>query len=167
MGLKWRGLRVSSFLVSTSPTNYCGPKTPRQFVRGHSTTFFPLRRLKIFGMGHQKVYSCTIESVLTGCITTWYGNCSVSDRKALQRVMRTSQYITGAKRPDIQDLYTRLCQRKAQKLVKDSSHQSHRLFSLLLHDKRHRSVKSKSKRVLNSFYLQAISIYHSSVNAKL
>jgi hypothetical protein len=36
-----------------------------------------------------------------------------SDRKALQRVVRTAQYITGAKLPVIQDLYTRWCQRKA------------------------------------------------------
>uniref|UniRef100_A0A4W5KGQ6 Rapamycin-insensitive companion of mTOR N-terminal domain-containing protein n=1 Tax=Hucho hucho TaxID=62062 RepID=A0A4W5KGQ6_9TELE len=34
-------------------------------------------------------YSCSIESILTGCITAWYGNCSASDRKALQRVMIT------------------------------------------------------------------------------
>jgi hypothetical protein len=43
-----------------------------------------LRRLKRFGMGHQilkRFYSCTIESILTGCITAWYGNCSFSDRK--------------------------------------------------------------------------------------
>ena len=44
---------------------------------------FPLRRLKRFGMCPQKFYSCTIESILTGCITTWYGNCSASDHKAL------------------------------------------------------------------------------------
>ena len=61
-------------------------------------------------------YNCTIESILTGCITAWYGNCSASDRKALQRVVRTAQYITGAKLPAIQDLYTRHCQRKALKL---------------------------------------------------
>jgi hypothetical protein len=39
---------------------------------------FPLRRLKRFGMGPQilkKLYSCTIENILTGCNTTWYGNC--------------------------------------------------------------------------------------------
>ncbi|CDQ78178.1 unnamed protein product [Oncorhynchus mykiss] len=29
-----------------------------------------------------------------GCITAWYGNCSASDRKALQRVVNTAQYIT-------------------------------------------------------------------------
>jgi hypothetical protein len=56
---------------------------------------FPLRRLKRFGTGPQilkSFYSCTI---LTGCIPVWYGNCSASDRKALQRVMCTAQYITS------------------------------------------------------------------------
>ena len=50
----------------------------------------------------KRFYSCNIES-----ITGWYGNCSASDRKALQRVGRTAQYITGAKLPAIQDLYPR------------------------------------------------------------
>ena len=36
-----------------------------------TTTPFPVRRLKRFGMG-------------PGCITAWYGNCSASDRKALE-----------------------------------------------------------------------------------
>ena len=64
-------------------------------------------------------------SILTGCITAWYSNCSASDRKALQMVVRTAQYITGAKLPAFQDLYTRRCQRKALKIVKDPSHPSH------------------------------------------
>ena len=53
--------------------------------------------LKIF-------YSCTIKSILTGCVNAWYGNSSASDRKALQRVVGTAQYITGAKLPAILDL---------------------------------------------------------------
>ena len=95
----------------------------------------------------KRFYSCTIEG-----ITAWYGNCLASDRTALQRVVRMAQYITGAKLSAIQDLYTRQCQRKALKIVKDSSHPSHRLFSLLPHGKRYRSAKSRSKRLLNSFY---------------
>jgi hypothetical protein len=106
-------------------------------------------------------YSCTIESILTGCITAWYGNCSATDPKALQRVMRTAQYITRAKLPAIQDLFTRWCQRKALKIAKDSSHPSHRLFSLLPHGKQYRSTNSKSKRLLNSFYPQAIRLLNS------
>ena len=59
-------------------------------------SLFPLRKLKRFGMVPEilkRFYSCNIESILTGCITAWYGNCSASDRKALQRVVRTAQYI--------------------------------------------------------------------------
>ena len=102
---------------------------------------YPHRRTNRFAMGPQiikKFYSCTIESILTSCITAWYGNCSASDCKALQRVVRMAQYITGAKLPAIQDLYTRRCQRKAPKIVKDSRHPSHRLFSLLSHDEWYR-----------------------------
>jgi hypothetical protein len=70
----------------------------------------------------KRFYSCTIESILTGCITAWYGKCLASDRKALQKVVHMAQYITGAKLPAIQGRYTRRCQRKALKIVKDSSH---------------------------------------------
>ncbi|XP_064815174.1 C-type lectin domain family 4 member F-like [Oncorhynchus masou masou] len=49
-------------------------------------------------------------------------------------VVHTAQYSTGAKLPAIQDLYTRRCQRKALKLVKDPDHPIQRLFSLLPHD---------------------------------
>ena len=93
---------------------------------------FLLIRLKRFVMGPQilkRFYSCTIESILTGCITVWYGNYSAADCKVLQRVVRMTQYITGSKLPYIQDLYTRRCPRNALEIVKDSSHPSRRLFS--------------------------------------
>ena len=66
-------------------------------MRRARRNLFLLRRLKTFGMGPQilkRFYSCTIES-----ITAQYSNC-----KALQRVVRTAQYITGAKLLAIQDI---------------------------------------------------------------
>ena len=120
---------------------------------GRTTRITPQETEKIWheSSDPQTFYSCTIESILTGCITAWYCNCSASCRKTLQRVVRMAQYITGAKHPAIQDLCTRQSQRKALKMVKDSSHPSHRLFSLLLQGKRYQSAKSRSKRLLNSF----------------
>ena len=111
-------------------------------------------------LGYLKFYSCTIESILTGCITTWYGNCSASDHKVLQRVVRTAQYIIGAKISAIQDLYNRHCQRKAHKIVKDSSHPSHRLvFSAIA-----RQAVPERKFFLNSFYPQAIRLLNNLSN---
>jgi hypothetical protein len=78
----------------------------------HDKTFPPQETLIL-----KRLYSCTMESILTGCITL-YGNCSASDRKALQSVVCTAQYITGAKLPAIKDLYNRQCQMKAHKIVR-------------------------------------------------
>ena len=124
-------------------------------VQTHQDSCEEGRRLKGFVMGPQilqKFYSC----ILTSCITTWYGNCSASDSKAQQKVVSTAQYIPGCKLPAIQDLYNRRCQRKVPKFVRDSSHPSHRLFSLVPHGKWDRRAKSRTKRLLNSFYTQAI-----------
>jgi hypothetical protein len=40
--------------------------------------------------------STAAPSRASRCITAWYGNCSASDRKALQRMVRMAQYITGS-----------------------------------------------------------------------
>ena len=64
------------------------------------------------GMRSEVAISVGAGSLYTPEVTAWYGNCSASDRKALQRVVRMAQCITA-----IQDLYTRRCQRKAVKIV--------------------------------------------------
>jgi hypothetical protein len=49
---------------------------------------FNLRRLKKCGLSPKTLtnfYRCTIESILSGCITAWYGNCTTLNRKALQK----------------------------------------------------------------------------------
>ncbi|KAK3528714.1 hypothetical protein QTP70_009941 [Hemibagrus guttatus] len=40
-------------------------------------------------------YRGTIESVLSSCITAWFGNCTVSDCKTLQRIVKTAEKIIG------------------------------------------------------------------------
>ena len=73
-------------------------KHTKTVVKRARQNLFPLRRLKRFGMGSQilkRFYSCAIENILTGCITAWYGNCSASDRKTLQRVVHTASTSPG------------------------------------------------------------------------
>ena len=98
---KFLGVHINNNLEWSKHTK-TGLKRARQ-------NLFPCRKQKIFGMGPE------ILKRLYSCITAWYGNCAASDREALQRVVRTAQYITVAKLPGIQDLYTRQCQRKALK----------------------------------------------------
>ncbi|KAK3521401.1 hypothetical protein QTP70_004339 [Hemibagrus guttatus] len=41
-------------------------------------------------------YRGTIESILSSCITASFGNCTVSDRKTLQRIVRTTEKIIAS-----------------------------------------------------------------------
>ena len=55
-------------------------KHTKTVMKRTQQNLFLLRRLKRFGMGPQilkRFYSCTTKSILAGCITAWYGNCSV------------------------------------------------------------------------------------------
>ncbi|KAI4899764.1 hypothetical protein NFI96_004022 [Prochilodus magdalenae] len=85
--------------------------------------------------------------IVTGSITTWYGSCTAIERKALQRVVRTAQYITGVPLPNLLDLYTSRCLRKTRKILKDSTHPSHCLFPQLPSGRRFRSIKSRTSRL--------------------
>ncbi|KAK3567264.1 hypothetical protein QTP86_015709, partial [Hemibagrus guttatus] len=48
-------------------------------------------------------YRGTIESVLSSCITAWFGNCTVSECKTLWRTMRTAEKIIGVPFSSIMD----------------------------------------------------------------
>ena len=73
---------------------------------------FYVRRLRTFDVNPHMLgtfYTCTVESALTGSITTLYGNCTAIERKALQKVVRTAQHITGVQLPSLLDLHTSRC----------------------------------------------------------
>ncbi|KAI5097400.1 gastrula zinc finger protein XlCGF28.1-like [Silurus meridionalis] len=101
-------------------------------------------------------YRGTIESILSSCITAWFGNCTVSDRKTLQRIVRTAEKIIGVSLPSIMDIYTTRCIRKAHSIVDDHTHPSHAYFTLLPSGKRFRSIRAVTTRLCNSFFPQAI-----------
>ncbi len=93
-----------------------------------------LRRLKIASLPPPILttfYRGTIESVLTSCITVWYGNCSAADRKTLQRTVNTAAQIIGAPLPSILDIFLARCSSKTNSIMKDPTHPSHSLFQIL------------------------------------
>ena len=61
-------------------------------------------------------YHCTITSILTNCITVWYGSCSASDRKAMQRLVKGAQRIAREPLPAIEYIYRKLCPKRAGKI---------------------------------------------------
>ncbi|KAI4872906.1 hypothetical protein NFI96_001928 [Prochilodus magdalenae] len=97
-------------------------------------------------------YRCTIESILTNCISVWYGSCSASDRKALQRVVKTAQRITGTQLPTTESVYQKRCLSRARSSIKDPSHPNHKLLTLLPSGRRYRSLLTLTTNFLPSFH---------------
>ncbi len=93
---------------------------------------------------------------LTQCISVWYGNSSNQDCKAMQRVVRLAERISGSALPSLQDIYLKRCKSRAAKILKDSTHPGNHLFCLLPSGKRLRSMMAKTGRLRRSFFHQTI-----------
>ncbi len=120
--------------------------------KGPQRLFF-LRLLKKFGLSSKilkQFYSCIVESILTGCITAWYGKCTALNRKAMKRIVQTAQHIVGGKLHSLQDIYTQWSVRKARKIIRDSCHPSDELFSLLPSGRRYSSIRTRTSRTASS-----------------
>lgn len=154
---KFLGVHISEDLTWTLNTSSLVKKA-------HQRLFF-LRRLRKAHLSPQilgNFYPCAIESILTYCITVWYGNCTAHDRKTLQRVVKTAQRVTGTPLPVIKSIYDRRCLRKAQTIIKDSSHPNHSLFTLLPSGRRYRNLASKTSRLRKSFFPSTVIYLNSS-----
>ena len=105
-------------------------------------------------------YRCTIESILSGCITAWYGSCSAQDHKELQKVMNVAQSITQTSLPSIDSVYTSRCNGKAANIIKDPTHLDI-LSSTTFHQERNTKVwahvptdsRTASSLLLSDFWM--------------
>ncbi len=147
---KFLGVHITEDLTWTTNPKSISKKAQQRlhFLRRLKRASLPPSILTTF-------YRGTIESVLTSCITVWYGNCCAADRKTLQRTVNTAAKIIGAPLPSILDIFLTRCSSKAKSIVEDPTHPSHSLFQLLPSGRRYRSIRARSARLLNSFFPQA------------
>ncbi len=113
----WRESAALNSWGCTSRRISPGPPTPCHSPRRHNSAYTFFRRLKRASLPPPILttfYRGTIESVLTSCITVWYGNCSAADRKTLQRTVNTAAKIIGAPLPSILDIFLARCSSKNQ-----------------------------------------------------
>ena len=153
---KFLGTHISADMTWTTNTSSLVKKA-------HQRLFFlrTLRKNQLSSTILVNFYRCAIESILTNCATVWYGSCSVAERKALQRVVKTAQRITGTPLPAIEHIQRKRCLHRARSILKDSSHPAHRLFSLLPSGRRFRCLRTRTSRLKNSFFPRAVSLLNS------
>lgn len=158
---KFLGVHITDDLTWTTNTTALVKKAQQRlhFLRRMRRASLSPSALTIF-------YRGAIESILTSSLSVWYGSCHIADQKALQRVVRTAEKITRSALPPIQDLYPSRCQRRAINIIKDPTHPSHTLFTLLPSGKRYSSMRCRTTRLSNSFFPQAIRLLNSLLRAR-
>ncbi|KAK7886936.1 hypothetical protein WMY93_026557 [Mugilogobius chulae] len=113
-------------------------------VKKSRQRLYHLRKLRQFNISvelRRTFYCSTVESVLSGCLTVWYGNATERDKKALRRVVRCAERITGTTLLYPEELYKKSCVRRAQQIMADIHHPHHDLFQWLPSGRRLRSLK--------------------------
>ncbi len=124
---KYLGVNISEDLTWT--------KHIQTQVKKARQRLYYLRQLRKFRVSAEILktfYSGAIESVLTQCISMWYGNSSNQDCKALQRVVHLAERISGSALLFLQDIYLKRCKSRAIKIIKDSNHPGN-VFSFYCH----------------------------------
>ncbi|KAK3521061.1 hypothetical protein QTP86_017277 [Hemibagrus guttatus] len=156
---KFLGVDLAEDLTWSLNTSSITKKAQQRlyFLRRLRTAHLPPLILTTF-------YRGTIESILSSYITAWFGNCTVLDRKTLQRIVRTAEKVIGVSLPSIMDIYSTRCIRKANSIVDDPTHPSHTLFTLLPSGKRYRSIRAHTSRLMNSFFPQTIRCLNRELN---
>ncbi|KAL0202443.1 hypothetical protein M9458_000461, partial [Cirrhinus mrigala] len=101
---RFLGVHITEDLTWTTNTMSLSKKAQKRlhFLRRLKRASLPPPILTTF-------YRGTIESVLTSCITVWYGNCSAADRKTLQRTVNTAAKIICTSLPSIWDIFLAQC----------------------------------------------------------
>ncbi len=102
-------------------------------------------------------YRGTIESILTSCITVWYGACNASCRKSLQRIVRAAEKIIGVSLPSLQDIYSTCLTRKALCIAGDPTHPPDtQLLQTAAIRESWRRLQARTSRLKDSFIHQAV-----------
>ncbi len=111
---KFLGVHITEDLTWTTNTMSLSKKAQQRlhFLRRLKRASLPPPILTTF-------YRGTIESVLTSCITVWYGNCSAADRKTLQQTVKHGCKDHRCPSPIHPGHFLARCSSKTNSIVKD------------------------------------------------
>ena len=150
------------FIGSTISSDLSWGNNTASLVKKRQQRMYFLRQLKIFGISPiilKRLYHAIIESVLTFPITMWFGRASYEEKAQLETLVRCASKTIGITLPIIESVYHTRCVHTSKNIVRDATHTANHCFELLKSDKRYSSVKAKTTRFRNSFYLEGIIYY--------
>ncbi len=159
---KFLGVHITEDLTWTTNTMSLSKKAQQRlhFLRRLKRASLPPPILNTF-------YRGTIESVLTSCITVWYGNCKCCWPQDPPADSEHGCKDHRCPLPSILDIFLARCSSKTNSIVKDPTHPSHSLFQLLPSGRRYRSIRGPLRQTAQQLFPQAVRALNSNHPAPL
>ena len=107
-------------------------------------------------------YKAMVESVMSFCITCWFGNASGKDRSKINQIVRTA-FKMSVKPTAVEDLFLNFCRNVTEKIIKDQKHPLP--YVLFRSGKRLNVMYQRTSRFKNLFVSQSIKSFSSVFNS--
>lgn len=120
-----------------------------------------LRKIKVDKSLLTMFYRSTVESIITFCILSWYGNSSSNDRNKLKKIIKSARKL-GCNVTSLHDMYTNALAKKTDSIMNYNDHPLNVYFNLLPSGSRLSSIYARTSRYKNTFVPSAIRLYNDS-----
>jgi hypothetical protein len=104
-------------------------------------------------------YKSTIESVLSFCVTSWYGLARKKDLVKLAKIIRRARKM-GLQVCNVEKLHNENMLRVTSVIMKDTKHPLNQYYTFLRSGTRLRAIAHKTTRLGNSFVPSSIKLYN-------
>jgi hypothetical protein len=112
-------------------------------------------------------YKSIIQSVLTFCISSWYGHCTTTHKKQLEKIVKSAKRVGCININDLDDLYEQAIQAKSLKIMSNMHHPLYKYFTKLPSGIRLKTTLAKTNRFKNSFVPKSIKLYNLRIQSKV
>ena len=93
-------------------------------------------------------YRSIVQSTLLYCMCVWFGNCTIAQRRKLDRIVKTALKLGVKDCRYTEYLYNESLFKKATKIMCDPTHQLHDCFLVMRSSKRLRNTKIRTARYI-------------------
>ena len=101
-----------------------------------------------------------IQSVLSFCISLWFGNCSDGDMGKLSKIVNCAKRLGCVNMKHLEELYEDAVHAKFDKIWSNDNHPLHNCFRLLPHGVRLSVPGSRTNRLRDAFVAKATQFYN-------
>lgn len=118
-----------------------------------------LRKLNSFNVSSEMMtlfYRASIESVLSFCISAWFGSLSLINKNRLGSLVKVASRISRSGQAQPGELYKKQVHRKVSAISHAQDHPLRTEFELLPSERRYRVPRCRTKRLHISFIPAAV-----------